>query len=717
MLLENDVIKYSESGRLLRLLWKHIERDTVFLIDINDEKSIPFEMKQNSIIEDLVKKQACLVDDPFQETTLEDQIKVSHKAIRDKSMAIIGPLISNKPAVFYSNKRWDLIVEAKKLNRCSHRAIYRYLRKYWQQGQRANALLPQYRKSGGKGKTRKISEVKRGRPRKYSKIDGINVSEDMRKTFSVAVARYYLSEKKFTMKSCYHKMLEEFFCKKAIDPYSAYISVSPNEGEDDSHFPTFAQFQYWVEKDNNRLDMKKRRLTARVYDKDMRGLISTSNSEVWGPGSRFQIDATIADVYLVSRINRNKIIGRPVIYVVIDVYSRMIVGIYVGLEGPSWVGAMMALANTVEDKQTFCRRFGREIEPYEWPCHHLPATILGDRGEIAFNIIKNLINNFNVEIENAGPYRADWKGIVEQRFRLIPAIYKAFVDGYIETDYRERGATDYRLDATLDLDQFTSIIIECALYFNNFHEIKNYDKDHDLAAAEFAAVPIDLWEWGIANKSGSLRNYPADKVKFSLMPTSEATITEFGIKLKSTYYTCQRAIQEGWFDKARQSGRTKIEVSYDPRNMDVIYLHDKEAPEGYQSCHLTPRSRAYSNKSSWEIAQAEYVGKVKSAEHAPKEKMASLNLIANTEVIVEKAKSMRPSSKGMSAASRTNDIRENRAAEKSENRVNEAFRLGDAAKPVPLTPPNNLVTFPSTLEEDYAEPDITQIINAGKEDK
>ena len=50
--------------------------------------------------------------------------------------------------------------------------------------------------------------------------------------------------------------------------------------------------------------------------------------ETFGPGSRYQIDATPADVYLLSSINTDKVIGRPVVYAVIDVYSRLVVGIY-----------------------------------------------------------------------------------------------------------------------------------------------------------------------------------------------------------------------------------------------------------------------------------------------------------------------------------------------------------------------------------------------------
>ncbi|HAD78636.1 MAG TPA: transposase, partial [Flavobacteriaceae bacterium] len=81
-----------------------------------------------------------------------------------------------------------------------------------------------------------------------------------------------------------------------------------------------------------------------------RPILSNSTQETDGPGTRFQVDATIADIYLVSSFNRSLIIGRPVIYGIIDVYSRLFTGVYVGLEGPSWTGAMMALDNMITDK-------------------------------------------------------------------------------------------------------------------------------------------------------------------------------------------------------------------------------------------------------------------------------------------------------------------------------------------------------------------------------
>ena len=140
---------------------------------------------------------------------------------------------------------------------------------------------------------------------------------------------------------------------------------------------------------------------------------------------------TIADVYLVSSFDRNLIIGRPVVYGVIDVYSRLMTGIYVGLEGPSWVGAMMALDNMVKNKVDFCTQYDITIDESQWPAHHLPEIIIADRGEFEGYSVENLINNFNIKIENISPYRGDLKGIIERQFRTINGKIKRKAPGAI----------------------------------------------------------------------------------------------------------------------------------------------------------------------------------------------------------------------------------------------------------------------------------------------
>jgi len=107
----------------------------------------------------------------------------------------------------------------------------------------------------------------------------------------------------------------------------------------------------------------------RAYNLTGRETLGDSTQMAAGPGSVYQIDATIGDVYLVSSLDRSRIIGRLVIYTCVDVFSRVITGFAVTLEGPSWLGAMLALDNVIEDKVSFCAGYGIEITEPDWPCH------------------------------------------------------------------------------------------------------------------------------------------------------------------------------------------------------------------------------------------------------------------------------------------------------------------------------------------------------------
>src|SRR5699024_12014473 len=106
---------------------------------------------------------------------------------------------------------------------------------------------------------------------------------------------------------------------------------------------TYNQFYYWFKKyEDPQLD-----ITLRISEKEFnlkhRPILSNSTLETDGPGTRFQIDATIGDIYLVSSFDRSLFIRSPVLYGIIDVYLRMVIGIYVGFRGLYWIVAVLTL--------------------------------------------------------------------------------------------------------------------------------------------------------------------------------------------------------------------------------------------------------------------------------------------------------------------------------------------------------------------------------------
>ena len=406
-----------------------------------------------------------------------------------------------------------------------------------------------------------------------------------------------------------------------------------------------------------------------------RPIHNNSMSNIHGPGSLYQIDATIGDVYLVSRYNRSKIVGRPTIYFVIDTYSRIFTGVYVGYESPSWIGAMMALANSVCDKVKFCKEYNIDIKKEDWNIEGIPEVIIGDRGEIEGKSIESLINSFGIDIQNTPPYRPDWKGIVENRFNILSKKYKSITPGTVKKDFKQRGGKDYRLDATLDIEEFTQIIIKCILKYNNSY-IMNYPMNHEAIKDKVEAIPKKIWDWGIDNKTGALRFATAELIKLNLMPVDSARVTKEGIKFKNILYTCKSAESKNWFNTARDKGTWKIEVSYDPRNMTYIYIK-YENGRSFEVCTIKTSNQEYINRTLAEIIELHTVKKELKDRSEEVSLTNEVNLSNDIECIIKEAeeKTKKELDKSKSKSERIKNIRDNKTVEKAILRKEEAFIL------------------------------------------
>lgn len=84
---------------------------------------------------------------------------------------------------------------------------------------------------------------------------------------------------------------------------------------------------------------------------------------------------TIGDVYLRSSIDPNWIIGRPIVYVIVDVFSTAVVGFYVCLTGPSWDTAQVAIFNAVASSDLMSDLWGYDMRQSLFPAPTLTREI------------------------------------------------------------------------------------------------------------------------------------------------------------------------------------------------------------------------------------------------------------------------------------------------------------------------------------------------------
>lgn len=589
MVLVNDICLNTNNEQYLRIIEIDSINDTLYyvLICFNNNISLPESYKLSIFNEELEKGFYLKVPDKFFKIINEETLSQKDIDRRDELWQIVNKYwTENKDELLAKRKRGKLLRLISEEYEISITSIKRHFSNFFERGMTKNSLLSQYSKCGGKGKERMLGSVKTGRPIDYENGNkGINITDEVKRIFATYLDKYYYNGNLKPHK-IYRKVIDDFFSYR-------YYENGENKSDifEKGTYPTYEQFRYFFTKYNDNVIGKKeaiiKRQGKRYYELNDRPTLSNSLSETIGPGTRYQIDATIADLHLVSEFDRDRIIGRPTVYIIIDVFSRMIVGIYAGLEAPSWLGATMALDNMVANKVDFCKEYNIDINEKQWPSHHLPRMILADRGEFEGYSPEDLINNVGVFVENTSSYRGDLKGIVERTFGTMNNKIKETLPGAILKEYKLRGDIDYRLKATLTLKEFIKWLIVFVMEHNNT-AITDYTSETGMITDEVVPIPTQLWEWGIQNKKGQIRVIDRDVLRLNLLPKAKAYISRSGVNFKSLFYSSQKAIDEDWF----VDNNKPINIVYDPRNVNFIYIPDDDG-KSFEKLYLLDVCKQY----------------------------------------------------------------------------------------------------------------------------
>lgn len=605
MLVKNMVIKWlgaeSSQDRTGRILWIDPGRVYLFTFDLDDNTALPVRASYDDLVQALHEAEAVEVvgadDYLFQP---EEQFSAKQVQRREANWALIEPIVTAEgEAAFVPESRGQLVEAVAQRTGRAKRLIYDYLRRYWRAGQIKNGLIPRYDRSGLKrDQPVKPEAVKRGRPRLYGQQAGVNVDQTIKKRLAKGYQRFYVSGQCKTLTDAHHKTLTTFF---RLDQREDEDGVTQPIVPALASLPSLGQFKYHCHQSRDRLAVLVAREGHSRASSDYKPKLGSILLLAFGPGVWFLIDSTPADCLLVSSLNRSQVLGKPTLYFVKDLFSLLIVGFAVSLEEASWIAEVLAIQNATRDKVALCQEYGITITPEEWPSHYLPEFLLNDRGEGESYASSNLVNSVGVQVSNTPPYRPDLKGPIELDFHLANhyAIHQLPGGGPAP---EKRGDKDQRGLPCLTPYEFRRGVISYILFYNKSHLIKNYPFDEFMIADAVKPVPIQLWKWGIENRSGHLRTMPPEVVYRNLLPRAEATVSRQGIEFKELRFFSQYAYDQHWYLKAGQkTGQTgrKVTVAYDPRTTNFIFLCLKG--QAMEQCPLLEKDQGYANREWIEV--------------------------------------------------------------------------------------------------------------------
>lgn len=531
---------------------------------------------------------------PSYQVVFEDEISPVNRERRDKSFELVRDLI-NRPDYLLDlieNTRSRIIAKQARILGVYPQKIYRSLNLFWRYGQEINALLPAFDQCGGGGEIRSPGRVKRGAPVRLSTPGmvapkGVNTKEDDRANFVKGMKKYGLNGKRVPLTRVYDQTLKEFFADE--------LRLAESENREPA-VPSFRSFRYWIKRLIPEAELIRKQTSAGDFARNKRGLRGSATDITEVPGSCFELDATVLDVHIVSEFNRQHVLGRPTVYLVVDKESRMIVGLHVSMEYASWRAGRQALVNSFTSKQAYCRRFGIEIEEAEWPCCHIPQRLMCDRGEFICSKPEEIVVPLIGHLSIAPPYRAELKGIVEHRFQILNEKLVHELMGTTNGRNYIRGDRDPRLDATLTLTEVTKLLIDQVLEHNSSLFDRLAGQSLLLVESGLAPTPLNYWNIHLKRHCHSLNKANEAEVRARLLPVEQVSMTSMGLRLnENMYYECDRPEFDDWKVIARSQGRWQLEARVDQDNASYIYV--RLCPgEGFTRCSLMPRSSSFTSR-------------------------------------------------------------------------------------------------------------------------
>lgn len=651
-----------EKNRVERIVWIDNENALCYLVNIY-KPTFPnsFELEevlQRLEIGDLEIKE----NDPFTLTVQEDELTEIEKQKRDLAWGVIQYLY-HIPNIFHPKSRAELIKKASEEFNLSKKSIRHYLQRFWSRGLVKNALLPDYSHCGKAGVEGKVYTKKTGRPTMYpSSIIRATVDEEWKRLFQAVLEKHYFIRTKPSLKYAYQQMLKEHFSKK--DTETNYQILDLNRP-----IPTFDQFSYWHRKWYKSDYTIRKREGYREFMKNHRAITGSATEDAIGIGV-YAIDGTIGDIFLVSSLDKGKIIGRPTVYLIVDCWSRCIVGIQVSIENMSGDTLRVALANTFENKQEFCKRvLDMDISEDDWPIHYLPHTLLSDRGsELISDELTNVVENLHIKIQNTGPFRPELKSVVESYFGILQQFISPFLLGVVQKDFNDRGVQDYRKQAVLNIKEYTRILVRCIIHYNKRY-LRDYPRTKDMIEQNVPPIPLEIFKWGLTRGSGRLKTLTSEQIRSNIFPSCEATVNAKGISFAGLYYSSPTALKEQWFSHARTHGSYKIKIQYNPQNVSEIYI--RQDRRNYEVCSLIEHYEMYHNSVLEEVLDLKKDQRQQEADFEQVELNSQIQLAQEIEEIVKQAKI---ESRSSGVKKNVKDIRQNRKEEQEllrDNKNNE----------------------------------------------
>ena len=463
-------------------------------------------------------------------------------------------------------------------------SIREMVRGWLQSGMQDHVLLRRNSRAFGREGGRKLYRY--SRKAGHGTASGVPVGTVMTEYILKCIEagyEYYKTGKKVSLMDAYNEMNTRFF----RDPDYSY---SP--GDDATVLlpmtqrPTFEQFYYQIRRMRNRMDEDISRYGELEIMNNRRPLPGDELYRVYGSEDLALVDALEVDIVIISSDGTPQSIGRPILYTMIDAYSKLVLSVSVGFDNNSYIGLTNLFANLVRPAPVFQTGLDEvQLLSRGWVTGILPDRIMTDRGSDFMS------NGFEKFCQRTGLYHhinrggyGSGKGSIEAFHHSLHAHQEAVIKdaGLITTDHD----SNHHRKARMTLEEYATLIAR-EVERHNKSVMMDYNEGHnrELIDLGIRAIPLDLWEHG--KQYGSPRTISNEnQFYFDLLIEGSASVTREGIVFKKLRYISSRSVRliQDMYDRKA----VPYTIRYDPRSVNsIFFMEDGEVIRADLNEHKT----------------------------------------------------------------------------------------------------------------------------------
>jgi putative transposase len=278
------------------------------------------------------------------------------------------------------------------------------------------------------------------------------------------------------------------------------------------------------------------------------------------PLERVEVDHTPLDI-LVTDSSTGLLLGRPWITVMIDAYSRMIVGIHISFRKPGVRSVLRCLKRAILPKTYVKDRFPKVRG--EWDAYGLIDQLVCDNGlEFHAQDLEAACAELGIHVIYCPTRAPQMKGRIERVLKTLNYGLVHLQPGTTFAKYDKRHTYDPERTAVLTLEALEEIV-HCwniDIYSTTFHR-------------GIQTTPKQKWDEGVAKYP---RRLPPsiDVANVYLGNSVTRTLGKNGIGAHGLQYASS-ALQ----DLRRRCGDVEVTVRTDPDNLGAIFVFDEEAKQ------------------------------------------------------------------------------------------------------------------------------------------